>query len=259
MKIRLSLLSVSSLGYTDLSKYTTLVLPSGSYNRVLGREGIDKIRNWIENGGTLISVGSASTFIADSSTRISQVKICSQALRETPTYTKALEWETQAQSPTVDSIALWEGKATTKEAPSAEKLPDIKELEQRDQRAHLFMQRGAILRVNLDEDHWINFGVGEKVPAIVYGGSTLWSKDPVQTPARFTKTDELRLSGLLWQEAREHWARTAYATRESRGKGQIILFNGEPNFRGTYYGTERLFLNAILLGPGFGTSHTAPW
>lgn len=69
----------------------------------------------------------------------------------------------------------------------------------------------------------------------------------------------LRLSGLLWPEARKRWKETAYLTREGLGKGQIILFAGEPHFRAYFYGSGRLLANAILLGPGFGTRQTEPW
>ena len=32
------------------------------------------------------------------------------------------------------------------------------------------------------------------------------------------------------------------------GNGRAIMFADNPNFRGSWYGTNRLFLNAILLG-----------
>jgi len=92
------------------------------------------------------------------------------------------------------------------------------------------------------------------VPAILYSPYAFLSKKPVETPARFDEADKLRLSGLLWPEAKERWAQTAYATRETSGKGQIILFAAEPNFRSYFYGTTRMLLNAILLGPSMGTS-----
>ncbi|MCB0292278.1 MAG: hypothetical protein KDH97_18625, partial [Calditrichaeota bacterium] len=78
------------------------------------------------------------------------------------------------------------------------------------------------------------------------------SRPPVETPGRFAKAVDLRLSGLLWPEARERWEDSAYLTREALGKGQIILFAGEPNFRAYFHGTARLLINALLLGPGLG-------
>lgn len=97
------------------------------------------------------------------------------------------------------------------------------------------------------------------MPAIIYSSFAYLTKKPVQTPARFDEQDKLRLSGLLWPEAKKRWAETAYATREASGKGQIILFAGEPNFRSYFYGTTRLLLNAMLLGPGMGTSVGVDW
>ena len=38
------------------------------------------------------------------------------------------------------------------------------------------------------------------------------------------------------------------------GKGQIILFSGEPNYRGSALGTNRLWLNAVIYGTGLGSN-----
>ena len=85
------------------------------------------------------------------------------------------------------------------------------------------------------------------------------SKYPVRTPVRLADENELRLSGLLWPEARERLARSAYATVERIGYGQVVLFASDPLFRGYLEGTGRMFLNAVLLGPGLGTSQPVPW
>ena len=63
----------------------------------------------------------------------------------------------------------------------------------------------------------------------------------------------VRLSGLVWPEASQRIANSAYITREKIGKGQVILFSGEPNFRGSTRGTNRLWLNAVIYGSGLGT------
>jgi hypothetical protein len=64
----------------------------------------------------------------------------------------------------------------------------------------------------------------------------------------------LRMSGLVWPEATHRIANSAWVTRESLGRGQIILFASPPTFRGAARGTTRVFLNAVVLGPGLGTS-----
>jgi hypothetical protein len=97
------------------------------------------------------------------------------------------------------------------------------------------------------------------------------SKKPAATPVRLVddrpgpESDSaasgrrLRLSGLLWPEARERWRDTAYATVERIGDGQLILFADDPMYRGYFEGSGRLLLNAIILGPGLGTSQPVPW
>ena len=40
----------------------------------------------------------------------------------------------------------------------------------------------------------------------------------------------------------------------SSGSGRVVLFADNPNFRGTWYGTNKLFLNAIF----FGANITVP-
>jgi len=87
----------------------------------------------------------------------------------------------------------------------------------------------------------------------------LIARPPVEVAGRYARADSLHLSGLLWPEGAERLARTAFLTRERRGKGQVILFAGDPVFRRSMRGLERLFVNAIVLGPGLGTERPAPW
>lgn len=111
----------------------------------------------------------------------------------------------------------------------------------------------------LDTEHWLCFGLDEKLPLMFWGSQAFMSKYPIATAVRLAQTDQLRLSGLLWPEAKERLADTAYATTESLGKGQVILFAVDPTFRSWTAGTERLFLNAVLLSPGMGSSPPLPW
>ena len=64
----------------------------------------------------------------------------------------------------------------------------------------------------------------------------------------------LRMGGLLWPEASARLANAAWLTRESKGRGQVILFATPPTFRGATPAAERPFLNAVIYGPGLGAS-----
>jgi hypothetical protein len=137
--------------------------------------------------------------------------------------------------------------------------PEPAELTRGDERLRRFSPRGAFVRVDLDPELWLTWGAGQDVPALVRAQDTLVAEPPVQVPARFAGLKRLQLGGLLWPEAAGRLAETAYATREQSGRGQVILFLNEPEFRGWTLATRRLLLNAVLYGPGLGTRWSSPW
>ncbi len=64
----------------------------------------------------------------------------------------------------------------------------------------------------------------------------------------------LRMSGLVWPEAADRIAHSAYCTQERIGNGQIILFANSPTFRCAARGSTRVMMNALVCGPGMGAS-----
>jgi hypothetical protein len=57
------------------------------------------------------------------------------------------------------------------------------------------------------------------------------------------------LSGHAWPESLDRLPGAVYAYSEEIGEGRIVLFAEDPNFRAHHRGPERLFLNAVLVGP----------
>jgi len=266
--LRTSLLAAARLANTDLDKYNVLVLPDvwgppSTYKNLFGKRGISKIKDWVESGGTLIALGNASAFLADSSVAVSQVRTKRQALGKLARYETALAEAEAAESIVVDSLAVWD--AVDKEAGEKETEMDAKtklkhdQLEAIDEKARKLYPRGAILKVDLDDEHWLTNGCGGEVPVLFNTNYAYLAAGGVQVAGRMAGEKDIRLGGLMWSEARERWNKTAYLTREGKGKGQVILFATLPNFRGYFRGAERLLLNAMFLGPGFGTRTTIDW
>jgi hypothetical protein len=147
----------------------------------------------------------------------------------------------------------------------AETLPPGKtgsgeeELEAADSRLRKFMPQGVMLRADLDEEFWMNYGLGDSITVWFGSRDSLIGSPPVAVAAKFPEVDRLHLGGLLWPEAAARLAGTAYATRESRGRGQVILFADHPAFRRWMKETERMLMNAVLYGPGLGTRWSTPW
>ena len=260
MKSRASLINAMSLAWQDLSKYNVLILPNGGrMKKTLGDNGIKKLKNWINDGGTLISYSNSAAFLSDSSVSISSVRLRRQSLDKLDIYANDLSILEEAKNLSIDSVALWEGGDIydTQEVKEIDKNIDkIKEL---DQLGRKFRPQGAILKVNMDEEHWLSVGCRNFIPVLYNTGNVFMAKKPVNVAGRLADEQNFRLGGLLWPEAKSRIAESAWVTQERHGKGQVILFATEPHFRGYFKASERVLLNAIYLGPGMGTSPSVNW
>jgi len=196
---------------------------------------------------------------------LSSVRLKRDVLDKLAEYNEAVEREENARHINIDPGQIW--GAVTSEKKKAEpvdekdeaKKPDIEKLKRTDEWRRIFSPTGTFLTGMINTEHWLGFGLDEKLPVMFRGGNAFMSKHPVRTAVRLAGADELRVSGLLWPEARQRIAQTAYATVESVGRGQIILFATDPTYRMWLGGAQRLFLNAVLLGPGMGASQPLPW
>jgi hypothetical protein len=66
---------------------------------------------------------------------------------------------------------------------------------------------------------------------------------------RFAALPRLRLAGYLWPEVPARLAESVYLWTERAGRGRVIGFAGDPNFRDGWRGLLPLFANAVFLGP----------
>jgi len=149
----------------------------------------------------------------------------------------------------IDSLDVWEDKQEPEK--KEEKKPGAPDFEaiQGSRRDRTKAQTpGAILAVDLDEKHWLSFGVKSPVPVLIDTDQVYLAKNGIQVAGRFAPHDRIRLSGFLWPEARARWSETLFVTREGRGNGQIVSVRRFANFRAYFHGGERLLLNAIFLG-----------
>ncbi len=262
---RFSILPHPNFANTDLRKYNVLILPHSqggpqAYPHILGKAGLEKIKTWVAEGGTLVGIDGGAAFLADTAAAISGVRLRRQALSRLHEFERAWAREQDIGKTAPDSLTIWEKPTPTGAESAAEQSEaDTALLAALDQQQRAFQPRGAFLQVRLDTDHWLASGLREQVPALVYTEYAYLSRKPAETVGRFSEGGTLRLSGLLWPEARERWQHTAYLTREARGMGQIILFAGQPNFRSYTYGTGRLLINALVFGPGCGAPQPTPW
>ncbi|MHC4536412.1 MAG: M14 family metallopeptidase [Planctomycetota bacterium] len=285
LRLRSSAVNIQGIGQIDLRKYNVLILPSSNgLDRIIDDKALKKLKRWIEEGGTLIASGNSAVFLAAKERGLSSVRLRRNVLKDLSIYKEAVQRERAARDIKIDTAHIWGTKTPEKKAENA-KTPkedsekekaqkdkdtkedkdakdteeDIEKLKRTDEWQRIFSPGGVFLAGHVNTEHWLGFGLEERLPIMLWGKYAFLSKHPVSTVVRLDDKEQLRLSGLLWPEARERLSNTAYATVESLGNGQVVLFATDPTFRTWLPGIQRLFYNAVLLGPGMGTSQPVPW
>ena len=273
--IRHSQLNSSLTAYGDLRRYNTIILPSG--NPDISDYAKSMLMDWVKQGGTLIANNASSRSIISSN--IGNVKNLNKTFENSKTFNIDLMREIYSLEDQIDITNANDNKVNLQIAypwESSDKTYTKDQLQMRDKWQSLLMPSGAFVATRNDNEHWLTFGTDNILPVLysnypilMTGGNSEavlrigelipnseisenrtinWS----QIPAGYDMN--VRMSGLVWPEASQRIANSAYLTRERIGKGQIILFSGEPNFRGSTRGTNRLWLNAVVYGSGLGTS-----
>ena len=114
---------------------------------------------------------------------------------------------------------------------------------------------GAIVRATADTLSPLLAGVREtELPVLVFSDRAYTvPRDlrPGEAVVRYAPQARLRLAGYLWPETPARLGDTPYLWTERVGRGRVIGFAGDPNFRDLWRGLLPLFANAVLLGPSF--------
>lgn len=220
----------ASLARVDLREFDVVVIPSGNYGTLPGTEQVRRLKEWMQAGGTLITLAEASRWAARE-----QV-----GLLDTRTELKGGAADTE---PPPGSDA-----AKGKDAPA---VPIDYDAAIAPARERPEVVPGALLRVDLDLEHWLAAGTDGEVQAQVDG-------QRVFTPIRLDKgrnvgvyaaAERVLASGVLWPESRDQIARKAFLVHQPVGRGHLVAFAEDPNTRAYAESTMQLFMNAVVLGP----------
>ncbi len=213
MQMPITKVPLRNFNRLDLEKYNALVMVSGQYAQLDSLKR-NKIKTWVSKGNTLITIRDASAWA-----------IRNRMVKET--------------------LVKEKKKSEKEKDENVERLPYVGASE------NIGKNRvgGSIFEVKLDLTHPLAFGYTfSEIP--VYRNSTIWiapSKNPYSTIAKYT--DDPHIDGFITEKnLKEFLTPSASLIVSPVGSGRAILFADNPNFRGSWYGTNRLFLNALFFG-----------
>ncbi|MCH7823727.1 MAG: hypothetical protein IH849_02910, partial [Acidobacteria bacterium] len=215
----------SRLGRAVLNDFDVIVFPSGNYGDVLGEPLVDRISQWMRDGGTMVTLAESTRWAIGAGLLATTTE--RRGGRSEDEDPPAADDETPEQP-----IEYLDEIVPEDEAPDA--VP------------------GAILRVLLDTEHWLAAGTDGEIGVFVEGSRVFRpiTLDEGTNVGRYAELEDMVLSGIVWEESRAQLASKAFLIHQPAGRGQIVAFAEDPNYRAYSEATELLFINAILLGPG---------
>jgi len=208
-----------------LSDYNVLIMPNGSSStirRLLRPAGIERLKQWVRDGGVLIAYDGAAGVPGHADVGLSSVMRRDDEQAEDSTATDSL--------PSAPNLT----------PPLASPTADL------DRFGFL---PGTIFKATLDMSHWLTLGYAQPELAVMLSGSApLLPSKKGDNPVAFVG-EGLVLSGFVWPTTEEQLQKTVWAASERQGRGNVVMMADDPLYRGFWRGTARLLTNAILFGP----------
>ncbi len=220
----------AQLSSAELSRFNVLILPpGGSYEDELDEDTDGRLKAWVDNGGTLIALGDAVDFLSDP-----KAGLLHTAREDRLGRPAAAGPPKSARVPATEIATDSQFQQALRPAPE-----------------ELDGTPGAILNARISPDHWLAAGVRETVRAMVTGHAIYrpLRADQGVNAAYFESPDRVLASGLLWEDMRRQIAYKPLVMAETSGRGLVVGFTADPNFRGMADGMNILFLNAVFRGP----------
>ena len=217
----------------DLTAFNVIIVPNGNVGR-LGKAA--NLRTWIEKGGTLITMGSATDWAAGETANLTSARLLGGEEKKDAKDSKDAKDGKEAKGDVkapADSLFAVTSPSANPDAPQP--VP------------------GSHFDVVLDRSHWLTFGYEQqRMTVMLETDSFLKLSKEGANVAVFPTTGPLKRAGFTFPDNTERLLKgTALIVHEKIGGGHLVAFANEPMFRGFWRAMDRLVLNAVLLGPTF--------
>lgn len=269
-------MTINAIKGGGLKNYNVLIMPDGSAGRYfssLGAGGVSTLKEWVSNGGTLVTVRGASVFAALKDVGLTSSKLVgSEDDEEKGKVPDDDEMDKRAEAEAAPSPSPTPKKAENKRQqpepnpnPTQELkfdkadgvAPGLPPIASPSANANKVPEAipGAIMRATVDRTTYLTYGLEQdELPVLLASGYFFrYSKEGSNALVFDAKPKKpLTISGFVWEGNTEKLLRgTVYILDEPNGSGHVILFAEEPFFRGIFRSTTRPFFNAILFNGVF--------
>ncbi len=213
----ITMVDTDDFGRIDLDNYNTIVMPSGSYGSMLGKNKMDELKSWVRSGGRVIAIDRALSAFADkdgfSLKRYSDDKEKKAAGEKTDE-----EKVTNALTPYNERQKKFE----------AVRIP------------------GAIFKLKLDNSHPMGFGYPKHYFSIK-NNTSRYAYLPNGWNVGIIESTDSHISGVAGEKAKETLSKSLVFGVENYGSGAMIYMADNPLFRAFWENGKMFVANALFM------------
>ncbi len=197
----------------DESPLTHVILVSGG-GQALSPAGIEKLNEWAERGGTVVAIRGSVPW--------SERHLLGRERDEDKEDLDQADAESEEPEPTRLAYADYEQWMARRRI------------------------SGAIFAAELDRTHPLGFGFQEDRVAVFRNSTIIMDREEDLFANVLVYEDEPLLGGFVSPENLEKVQQSAVVTAVRLGAGVLIRLVDNPNFRGTWLGTNKLMANSLF-------------
>ena len=206
-----ALIEFSTLHSRDLSNYNVIILANGSPADQLSPSALPKLKEWVEKGGTLIATGRA--YQLTNKAKITDFKPLSNEKKDEPKNNSEVEYKpyhsTEKASAGID---------------------------------------GVIFNCMLDITSPLGYGYTNPNVAIMKNGTMVMDFTQIKGSSPMQYAKQPYLSGCVSKENINRIANAPAAIVSNSGRGKVIWFADDLNYRSYWFGGTKIFMNAVYFG-----------
>jgi hypothetical protein len=209
----ISLIATENLDKSTLSKFTSIIVPEGYFDYFSLDENLNNIKEWIANGGKLISIGGAVDHF-------------------TTKNGFALKAKNEAASP------------EEKKEEKHEHAPIVYNQQEREAIKNTIT--GAIFSCQVEQTNPLAFGYRGTYNSLKLSASAYELLEN-QASVVYTSDNAPILGGFVGCNVKKDQNNSLIIGQENRGNGSVIYFIDNPLFRGFWENGKLFFANALFM------------
>lgn len=258
--IKFTPMTIASIRGGGLKNYNVLIIPEGSPGRYMssfGAGGVSTLKQFAQDGGTIVTISGASVFAALKDVGLSTTKLVGSQddeQRDKPADEKPAPSPSPSPSPSPKPAETPIELPTDRTDGIAPSLPPIASPSANANKVPEALP-GAMFRATVDRTTYLNYGVDQNEISVLIASGYFFRYSKEGTNALVFDANPkkpLTISGFVWEGNTERLLKgTSYLIDESVGGGHVILFAEDPFYRGMTRATTRQFFNAIAFNGVF--------